>query len=189
SSTGSLCTESKECLVFDPICDSPKYEVRHYGATKWVSTDVESYVLEIAAGQGFMRLFKYITGANEDGLNIDMTAPVIIRIPEDKKMWEPAIFTVSFLLPSAYQEKAPKPTNEQVYFTDLPPLTVYVKSFGGWMLSMTSKLYSRQLAKELNGTQASYNTAFHYGVGYQSPMKLRNRRNEVWYVTQGEPVC
>uniref|UniRef100_W5MJJ9 Heme-binding protein 1 n=2 Tax=Lepisosteus oculatus TaxID=7918 RepID=W5MJJ9_LEPOC len=189
SSESSFCTETKECLFFDLICKTPNYEVRHYDATKWVSTDVQAYFLETAAGKGFMRLYKYITGANEDGVKIDMTAPVIIRIPEDKKLLEPAVYTINFLLPSAYQEKAPKPTNEEVYFTDMPEMTVYVKSYGGWMLSMTSKLYSRLLAKELNNTQASYHNVFHYGVGYQSPMKLLNRRNEVWYISKGELVC
>lgn len=49
---------------------------------------------------------------------MEMTAPVLVRIPEETKMWEPAIYTLNFLLPAAYQEKPPVPTNDKVR----PPL-------------------------------------------------------------------
>lgn len=45
---------------------------------------------------------------------MEMTAPVLVRIPEETKMWEPAVYTLSFLLPAAYQEKPALPTNEKV---------------------------------------------------------------------------
>lgn len=45
---------------------------------------------------------------------MEMTAPVLVRIPEETKVWEPAVYTLSFLLPAAYQEKPPVPTNDKV---------------------------------------------------------------------------
>lgn len=45
---------------------------------------------------------------------MEMTAPVLVKIPEETKMWEPAIYTLSFLVPAAYQEKPPVPTNDKV---------------------------------------------------------------------------
>lgn len=45
---------------------------------------------------------------------MEMTAPVLVKIPEETKMWEPAIYTLNFLLPAAYQEKPPVPTNDKV---------------------------------------------------------------------------
>lgn len=48
------------------------------------------------------------------GLQMEMTAPVLVRLPEETKMWEPAIYMLNFLLPAAYQEKAPVPTNDKV---------------------------------------------------------------------------
>lgn len=48
------------------------------------------------------------------GIQMEMTAPVLVKIPEETKMWEPAIYTLSFLVPAAYQEKPPVPTNDKV---------------------------------------------------------------------------
>lgn len=51
------------------------------------------------------------------GVKFEMTAPVLVEVPEEVKMWEPAIYTLSFLLPSAYQEHPPTPTNDKVRVT------------------------------------------------------------------------
>uniref|UniRef100_A0A3B3SFB1 Heme-binding protein 1 n=1 Tax=Paramormyrops kingsleyae TaxID=1676925 RepID=A0A3B3SFB1_9TELE len=189
NNSSSFCSESKECLLFDLVCRTADYEVRHYDPVKWVSTDAEAYFMGVGAAMAFRRLFKYISGANEDGVKMDMTAPVLVKIPEDRKMWEPAIYTLSFLLPSEYQDNPPNPTNEKLYFTDMPDMKVYVRSYGGWMLSLTSKLHSHILIRALDRAHAPYNTSFHYSLSYDSPMKLLNRHNEVWYVAEGEPVC
>lgn len=54
----------------------------------------------------------------------------------------------------------------QVYFTDMPDMKVYVKSFGGWMVSPITTMYSDQLKKALDKAQATYETDYHYDVGY-----------------------
>ncbi|XP_072240784.1 uncharacterized protein soul5l [Leuresthes tenuis] len=189
STNTSFCTESKECLEYDLVCKTDEYEVRHYSPTRWVSTDAEAYFMGVGAAMAFRRLFQYITGANEGGVQMEMTAPVLVKIPEETKMWEPAIYTLNFPLPAAYQDKPPTPTNDKLYFTEMPEMDVYVRSYGGWMLSVTSRLHAHLLTKELERVQASYNHSYHYGVGYDSPLKLLNRHNEVWYVAEGHPVC
>ncbi|XP_053347498.1 heme-binding protein 2 [Clarias gariepinus] len=185
----SYCTETKECLLFDLICEGDDYEVRHYEAAKWVTTEVESIVKEVAIVKAFRKLFKYITGENEAGAHIDMTAPVITKIKEETPWLETSVYVLSFLLPSAYQSQAPQPNDSTVYFTDMPDMKVYVKSFGGWMVSPITTMYSDQLKKALDKAQATYETDYHYDVGYNSPMKLLKRHNEVWYVVKGQPVC
>ncbi|KAM9494483.1 heme-binding protein 2 [Clarias gariepinus] len=185
----SYCTETKECLLFDLICEGDDYEVRHYEAAKWVTTEVESIVKEVAVVKAFRKLFKYITGENEAGAHIDMTAPVITKVKEETPWLETSVYVLSFLLPSAYQSQAPLPNDSTVYFTDMPDMKVYVKSFGGWMVSPITTMYSDQLKKALDKAQATYETDYHYDVGYNSPMKLLKRHNEVWYVVKGQPVC
>ncbi|XP_059902364.1 uncharacterized protein soul5l isoform X2 [Gadus macrocephalus] len=189
STNNSFCTESKECLEYQLVCKTDEYEVRHYSPTRWVSTDAEAYFMGVGAAMAFRRLFQYITGANEEGVQMEMTTPVLVKIPEATKMWEPAVYTLNFPLPAAYQDKPPKPTNDKLYFTDMPDMDVYVRSYGGWMLSVTSRLHAHLLTKELDRVRASYNHTYHYGVGYDSPLKLTNRHNEVWYIAEGEPVC
>ncbi|KAJ3614079.1 hypothetical protein NHX12_017656 [Muraenolepis orangiensis] len=180
STNNSFCTESKECLEYQLVCRTDEYEVRHYSPTRWVSTDAEAYFMGVGAAMAFRRLFQYITGANQEGEQMEMTTPVLVKIPEETKMWEPAIYTLNFLLPAAYQEKPPKPTNDKLYFTEMPDMEVYVRTYGGWMLSVTSRLHAHLLTKELDRVRASYN---------HTPLKLTNRHNEVWYIAEEEPVC
>ncbi|XP_062871374.1 heme-binding protein 2 [Trichomycterus rosablanca] len=185
----SFCTETKECLLFDMICEGENYEVRHYAAAKWVATEAESVFREAAVMRAFKTLFNYISGENEAGVKIDMTAPVLVKVKENVPLFEKSVYVMSFLLPSAYQISAPNPTDSTVYLTDMPDMNVYVMSFGGWIVSLTSKLYSGQLKDELDKVQASYLKDYRYDVGYNSPMVLLNRHNEVWYLIEGEPVC
>ncbi|KAK6468930.1 heme-binding protein 2 isoform X1 [Huso huso] len=189
--TATKCIETKECSAYEVICTNTDYEVPpiYYNASKWVSTSVQSYFMEMAAYDGFRKLFKYIKGANADGVHIDMTSPVLIKKPEARNMWEPVTYTISFLLPAAYQDAAPAPTNGDVHFLEMPEMHAYVKSFGGWMLSVNTKLYSILLSRELNAASASYNTTFYYGAGYNSPRTVFNRKNEVWYIAEGKPKC
>ncbi|KPP59515.1 hypothetical protein Z043_122557 [Scleropages formosus] len=86
SNNSSFCTESKECLLFDVVCKTGEYEVRHYDPSRWVSTDAEAYFMGVGAAMAFRRLFKYISGANEEAVNIDMTAPVLVKIPEERNI-------------------------------------------------------------------------------------------------------
>lgn len=91
SSTLNFCFETEECLLFDLICDTGKYEVRenfftrqmpekkpctnvfyfyvsqvrHYESVKWVTTEEETYFLDFAAISAFRRLFNYIKGTND----------------------------------------------------------------------------------------------------------------------------
>lgn len=48
------------------------------------------------------------------GVQMEMTAPVLVKVPEETKMWEPAVYTLSFPLPVAHQDKPPTPTNDKV---------------------------------------------------------------------------
>lgn len=188
-SESSYCTETKECLLFDLVCEGDGYEVRHYDAAKWVSTEEQSHFMELAISRAFKKLYKYITGENEAGAKIDMTAPVLIKVKEDASILGSSVYVLNFLLPSDFQANPPKPTDPSVYFTDTPDMNVYVKSYGGWMMSVVSKIKAQQLKTSLDNVQASYETEYHYDVGYNSPMKILNRHNEEWYIVKGEPVC
>lgn len=188
-SESSYCTETKECLLFDLVCEGDGYEVRHYDAAKWVSTEEQSYFMEVAISRAFKKLYKYITGENEAGAKINMTAPVLIKVKEDVSIWDSSVYVLNFLLPSDFQANPPKPTDPSVYFIDTPDMNVYVKSYGGWMMSVVSKIKAQQLKTSLDKVQASYETGYHYDVGYNSPMKILNRHNEAWYIVKGEPVC
>ncbi|XP_070779807.1 heme-binding protein 2 [Enoplosus armatus] len=188
SSQLRFCTETEQCLLFDLVCETDKYEVRHYDSVRWVSTDETSFFMEIAAMRAFRRLFAYITGANKSGKKIDMTSPVVVKMSH-KTFWEMGVYTMSFLLPAEHQKNPPKPTDEKVYIYDMPEMNMYVQSYGGWMTSMSDKSNAGSLSSALDAVNAEYKKGFHYAVGYNSPMTMFNRHNEVWFVVEDDPVC
>ncbi|XP_062388841.1 heme-binding protein 2-like [Sardina pilchardus] len=192
SSLSSFCSESDECLLYNLTCKGVGYEVRRYEATKWASVEVESVFMEMAISKAFWKLFRYIMGSNEAGIKIDMAAPVIIKGPDSRSMWQSSGFTINFLLPSTYQlnqAPVPKPIDSAVSIIETPDMQVYVKSYGGWMSFISSRMQSRALRSAMDAAGASYVRGYHYDVGYNSPMKMTNRHNEVWYAVEGEPVC
>uniref|UniRef100_A0A3Q0REN9 Heme-binding protein 1 n=1 Tax=Amphilophus citrinellus TaxID=61819 RepID=A0A3Q0REN9_AMPCI len=188
SSELTFCFETEQCLLFNLICETAEYEVRHYDSVKWVSTQEKNFLMEMAAPAAFNRLYKYITGDNSMGETIQMTSPVILKMPY-KRFWEMGVYTMSFLLPAEHQKNPPKPTNPDVYISDTPDMKVYVKSYGGWMTTYSDSKKAKELSDALDLVKAEYKKGFHFGVGYNSPMTLFYRHNEVWFVANDEPVC
>jgi len=144
---------------------------------------------DMAVMRAFKRLFRYINGTNEAGVKIEMTAPVIVKMTDGLWPFQSSTYTMSFLLPSIHQGTPPTPTEDKVYFTDMPDMKVYVRSYGGWWMSWVSNVQARFMRRDLDKAGASYTKGFHYGVGYDSPMKFWDRHNEVWYMVEGEERC
>ncbi|WP_395736366.1 SOUL family heme-binding protein [Prosthecobacter sp.] len=71
-------------------------------------------------GGSFMRLFRYIGGANEKGEKISMTTPVLM----EKR-------TMSFVLPQSHQKEAPRAGDTAVEITTLPARQMAVCSYSG----------------------------------------------------------
>ncbi|XP_063043472.1 heme-binding protein 2 [Engraulis encrasicolus] len=185
-------TETKECLHFTTICSGEEYEVRSYDNTKWISAVEESYFMDMAITRAFWKLFKYIQGNNAAGLKIDMTSPVVIKTKDTTSMWTSSKYKVSFLLPSAFQDGAqepPAPKDGSVFFEETPAMKLYVRSYGGWLMGLTSRTNARDLRMALQKAGASFVKGSHYDVGYDSPMKMTERHNEAWYAVEGDHVC
>ncbi|GCB62892.1 hypothetical protein scyTo_0007302 [Scyliorhinus torazame] len=183
------CKEVNECFSYDLVCETPDYEVRHYNASKWVATNITSLIMEFAGYQGFTRIFQYIQGNNAEGKHINMTAPVLLQIPQNEGIMEFKNYIIYFLLPADYQQSPPAPTDANIYFIDFPDMYTYVKSFSGWLLAWNSKLNASKLRQQLNNAGEHYDSNYYYGACYNSPKTLVDRHNEVWYIAEGAPVC
>uniref|UniRef100_UPI0037E76A6B heme-binding protein 2 n=1 Tax=Semicossyphus pulcher TaxID=241346 RepID=UPI0037E76A6B len=189
SSESSLCTETEECLLFNPICENDYFEARHYQSSKWVTIEETSFIMEIAATRAFKQLFEYINGGNDQGKKIAMTSPVLMKVPEETRFLGMCVYSMSFLLPSIHQKNPPIPTNSKVHIHEMPEMKVYVESYDGWMMSISDKFNAHELRSALDAEGAMYERDYHYAVCYNSPMKMLNRHNEVWYIAKGEPEC
>lgn len=162
-------------------------EHRRYETGKWASTVVASKQYEKAVATGFWRLFKYISGANAEGRKVPMTAPVITRVTPAQGPFCEDNFTISFFVPFDFQAAPPAPTDEMVEIISLPPMDVYVASFGGFATGSVYLDKAAEAVKALDGAGLTYSTDYFYTAGYDSPFRLRNRHNEVWIMTEAAP--
>ena len=179
--TASVPAMSYEEPKFTIIKKTDVYEVRRYETRT---------VAEVTYGDednGFRVLFDYISGANKDIQEIQMTVPVT----QSKEIDMTAPVTQSdnngqmvmrFFLPKNYsKQNAPKPTDKRVQIIDLPEEYFAVISYSGFASNRNFVKHHEELkaAMERDGLvaigpplKATYNSPF-------TPPFLR--RNEAMY--------
>jgi len=170
--------------------DCPKYalknktkdfEIRYYTNTVWYGTNLAGIDYNAANYKLFMRLFDYIQGANEKKMKIAMTAPVINRIIPGQGPACENNFTMSFFN-SPKVVNPPKPTDPTVFIHSFNAMTVYVTGFGGFADQQKYQEHALSLGKALDKAGIQFNKNVYYTAGYDSPFKLFNRHNEVWFM-------
>ncbi|XP_013406655.1 heme-binding protein 2 [Lingula anatina] len=160
------------------------YEERAYPATMWVSTTEKGMDHSYSVRQGFWKLFNYIQGKNEKDMKIDMTAPVATRILPGAGPNCENTFTVSFFIGKKHEGNPPKPTNPDVFLEEWPAKHVFVRSFGGFANDDKWIDHSQALANSLQKNDEPIAQDYYYTAGYDSPFKMFNRTNEVWFEKQ-----
>ena len=167
--TASVPAMSYEEPKFTIIKKTDVYEVRRYETRT---------VAEVTYGDednGFRVLFDYISGANKDIQEIQMTVPVT----QSKEIDMTAPVTQSenngqmvmrFFLPSNYsKQNAPKPTDKRVQIIDLPDEYFAVISYSGFASDSNFIKHHEELkvAMERDGLivtgppiKATYNSPF-----------------------------
>ena len=116
-------------------------EVRNYESMVLVSSSMSADGMNGA----FRNLFKYITGENEGSAEIAMTAPVLMNESEavykgtEIAMTAPVFMNerseqqvMSFVMPADFTiQSTPKPTNPDVWVTEVKDYKVVVITFSG----------------------------------------------------------
>jgi len=159
------------------------FEHRRYPSAPWVCT-AQTVAVEDQEGKDgmFYKLFKYITGNNEQGETIPMTIPVTTEytVEGDSKTFE-----MCFYIGQDHQENPATPLADDVVVKTRPTMDVYTRVVPGYFDSDSDWLEEAEALKgilEAAGKTVDMNHMF--WVGYDAPMKLINRRNEVWFVAQ-----
>ena len=151
-----------------------------------------------ASNEGFRRLFKYITGANNTDIDIAMTAPVQMNMDnagEKIAMTAPVqqksngdFLQVAFMLPSEFNmDTAPAPTDKRVFIRKIPGRIMAVIRYSGRWTDRNRAKYEKRLRENLqshgidtfSGAEtAAYNPPF-------TPPFLR--RNEIMLEVREHP--
>jgi DNA gyrase inhibitor GyrI len=94
-------TMAYEEADYEVVKENQKYEIRKYPDRLVIETNS-------IKGNGFRKLFNYISGNNEKNQEIKMTVPVTQEIKNGN-------MTMQFYLPSKFnKDNAPKPSNSEI---------------------------------------------------------------------------
>eukprot|EP00091_Calanus_sinicus_P021718 TRINITY_DN655_c0_g2_i3.p1 TRINITY_DN655_c0_g2~~TRINITY_DN655_c0_g2_i3.p1 ORF type:complete len:150 (-),score=53.24 TRINITY_DN655_c0_g2_i3:277-726(-) len=135
----------------------------------------------------FMKLFRYISGVNEETEEIEMTVPVLTRmtLQEDNMINK----QMCFYLNKKHQENPPTPVDKDVKIEQNEEMTVFVHTFGGYAMRDNVWIKEAQIfAEKLSQKADSIDFSKFYTAGYDSPMKFWNRRNEVMFLVNPNEV-
>jgi len=152
-----------------------------------------------AGNEGFRRLFRYITGANQTQAKIAMTVPVQ-QAPSQTQSEKIAMtvpvqqaqsaegWKVSFMLPTEYTaETAPVPSDERVYIREVPGRLMAVNKFSGRWTVKNYLENANALRNSLNA-ESVIATGEMERAAYDAPYTLPfMRRNEVMVAVDGLP--
>jgi effector-binding domain-containing protein len=177
--------------------EAQKVEVRNYDSMVLVSTSMSSE----SGNSAFSTLFSYITGDNEGATEIAMTAPVIMNDKNKEKkvakngaikgseisMTAPVFMNdsadssmMSFVMPKDFTlATTPKPTNPEVYVSELKDYKVATIQFSGTLSDSNVEKYTNILTSWIseNGYEAISDPV---KAGYNGPLTLPIwRRNEM----------
>ena len=116
---------------YNVILEKDIFAIRDYTSVMVVETEVFSSRRE-AAGDAFRRLFRYISGENEDNLKISMTSPVAQTLANQNDDDSAEKWMVRFFLPKNMdEENIPLPSEKGVTVSRLNAQRFASVSFRG----------------------------------------------------------
>ena len=169
----SILTLSSQTMAYEEanyevIKENKNYEIRKYSDRLVIETNS-------IQGNGFRKLFNYISGNNEKNQKIKMTVPVTQEIKNGN-------MTMQFYLPLKFnKENAPKPSNSDIKILTIEGGYYAVIEYSGRSSDknfLKNKDILEKLLKQTNITILSPPIRASYNSPFTLPML---KRNEVMY--------
>ncbi|XP_038050312.1 heme-binding protein 1-like [Patiria miniata] len=183
--------EEPKYKVIDPPEGSKErdrgFEEREYEPCMWAVVDATGDTAKEATTAGFRQLLKYISGTNKEGATVPMSAPVMVfHQPGEDESWKSfkKEVKVGFMISTDKRENPPTPNDDTpITFRKTPTTRVYVRKYGGFSKEEIALAEVANLRDAL-GTKHKYMNSFCYFCGYDSPMTMFGRRNEIWFLKE-----
>lgn len=162
-------------LTIHPLVMAQDTEIQPYNVVKKLDNiEIRFYpsatLVETSGGNNFGKLFQYISGNNKSSEKIAMTAPVYMN--EDKS-------EMAFVMPvEVHQKGAPTPMGENVSVRITEPRYVAAIRYSGYTNATKEASHKKELLETLEANGIDVLGAVEF-LGYDSPYKFYNRRNEV----------
>ena len=160
-----------ETYAFTIIDSYETIEIRQYEASLFTSVQMPSNNYRKTSSKGFSVLAGYIFGGNDKEEKIAMTSPVAMSLKDST--------TMLFLVPKKYtRDNLPVPNDSSIEFKDVPEKKVAAISFGGWANDSKIASFKKKLIDVLSSKGIKYTDNFYF-LGYNAPMEVFNRKNEI----------
>ena len=186
---GAYSRRTTERVPAETLAEFDGVEIRRYPRLVLAETTAKS------EREAFGRLFRYISGENETGDEVAMTAPVATRgakLPMTapvRTTGDEGEVTMAFYLPADYGPgDAPVPTNPAVRLAVEPPRTLAVTSFSWYATESRVETYRESLLDALDARgiePRTRPTLLQYDDPWTPPFM---RRNEVAVEVDHETV-
>ena len=169
----SILTLSSQAMAYEEanyevVKENKEYEIRKYSDRLVIETNS-------VEGNGFRKLFNYISGNNEKNQEIKMTVPVTQEIKNGN-------MTMQFYLPLKFnKDNAPKPSNSDIEISTIEGGYYAVIEYSGRSSDknfLKNKDILEKLLKQDNITILSPPIRASYNSPFTLPML---KRNEVMY--------
>ena len=160
-----------ETYAYTIIDSYETFEIRQYEASLFTSVEIPSNNYRETSSKGFSILAGYIFGANDKEEKIAMTSPVAMSLKDST--------TMLFLVPKKYTiDNLPSPNDSSIEFKNIPEKRVAAISFSGWANDSKIASFKKKLITALNTRGIQYTDNFYF-LGYNAPMEVFNRKNEI----------
>ncbi|GBM12532.1 hypothetical protein AVEN_188701-1 [Araneus ventricosus] len=167
----------RECAPYTVVESHADYEIRSYSALTWMTTTETNRLPRIAKYKAFMKLFRYISGANDREEKINMTVPVRMKATPSG---EEVIHEMSFMVPRVFADNPPNPTDKEITVNKEGPRMYAVRTFSGYAWRHATWLEEAEKLKNSLLDDDTVDKTEFYEVGYDPPFQLFDRRNEIW---------
>ncbi|XP_071099745.1 heme-binding protein 2-like [Haliotis cracherodii] len=170
-----------DCAAFEVLQRAEGYQLRRYGPSKWVSArGVVSRGNWMAVKRSlFLKLYDYIKGANNQNIEIPMTAPVLTKLEPETPMSPHGALTMFFMVPFALQEDTPTPFGLDLTIVNWPAKEAYVSYFPGFARREQALNHLSQLKRAI-GNATLYDNSYFLKAEFDPPSRRTGRHNEVW---------
>ena len=160
-----------ETYAFKIINTYETIQIRQYEASLFTSVEIPSNNYRKTSTKGFSVLAGYIFGGNDKKEKIAMTSPVAMSLKDST--------TMMFLVPKKYtRDNLPVPNDSSIEFKDVPEKKVAAISFSGWANDSKIASFKKKLIDVLESKGIQYTDNFYF-LGYNAPMEVFNRKNEI----------
>merc|ERR1712142_1332527 len=203
--------DNYEGAPYQVVKSTGQYEERNYPAKKWVCTEQQGRAGDDISNGMFMKLFRYISGGNAQGEktksytillrtggeqssklfryisggnvqeeSIKMTVPVSTQVSRDAST-QTVTHRMCFYIGEIHQTNPPQPNDPQVFIENRQPITIFTRQVPGYMDDNDWDNEIIALRGILTSAGESFVPTPYWRVGYDSPMKFWDRRNEIWF--------